>query len=415
MSTVVDAAEAGPGPSSGPQPPPVPLERGLFGAGRRIVHHHAFAADALAAAGLLALCSAWLANSPFAGLRSGLFQAALIIPLAWRRSRPTTVFVVVAALALVQWIVGDRLLADAALLVALYSVAVHEVRRRALVATAVLEVGAILAASRWRPAATVPRSFVFLTATVVAALCAGLTVRSGSQYMGWLAERAERLEIERDQQKAIGAAVERTRIAREVHDIVAHSLAVVITLADAAAVVNASDPARATAAMRQAGDVGRQALSDMRTVVTVLRTEEATADLGPQPDISQLEAMFSRVRATGLMVTVAVEGDAFALGPAGELSVFRILQEALTNTIKHAGATEARVVVRYDHPRLELTVTDNGDGPHPSAGVGPGRRGHGIAGMTERAALHGGSLTAGPAVGGGWRVAVTLRPDPVRT
>jgi signal transduction histidine kinase len=260
----------------------------------------------------------------------------------------------------------------------------------------------------------VPRSFVFLTATVVAALCAGLTMRSGSQYMGWLAERAERLEIERDQQKAIGAAVERTRIAREVHDIVAHSLAVVITLADAAAVVNASDPARATAAMRQAGDVGRQALSDMRTVVTVLRTEEAAADLGPQPDIRQLDAMFSRVRATGLVVDVAVEGEVFALGPAGELSVFRILQEALTNTIKHAGATEARVVMRYDHPGLELTVTDNGD----RSGSGPGptpARGHGITGMTERAALHGGSLQAGPVIGGGWRVTATLRPDPVRT
>jgi signal transduction histidine kinase len=225
--------------------------------------------------------------------------------------------------------------------------------------------------------------------------------------MGWLAERAERLEIEGDQQKAIGAAVERTRIAREIHDIVAHSLSVVITLADAAAMVNAGDPDRATEAMRQVSEVGRRALGDMRTVVNVLRTDEGrSAELVPQPDMAQLGELFDRVRATGLDVGVEVEGEAFALGAATELTVYRILQEALTNTIKHASASRAVVVLRYRRPLVELRVTDDGRGAVIDHG------GHGIEGMAERAGLHGGRIEAGPVDGGGWSVSAVLRADP---
>ena len=343
---------------------PTDSDGGLFGAGRRILHAHTLQSDAVMAAALLVLSTVWLVHTPFAGAAPAVVQAALIVPLVWRRSHPTLVFVVVATVALAQWSLDYRLLGDASLLIALYTVAVHESRRRAVVATAVVEIGAALAATRWTPAGTVPRSFVFLSATAVAALFAGLTVRSGSEYLGWLAERAERLEIERDQQKAIGAAIERTRIAREVHDIVAHSLSVVITLADAAAVVNATDGARATEAMRHVSEVGRQALGDMRTVINVLRTEEPSegpeTEFGPQPDIAQLGPLFERVEATGLAVEVVVEGDAFALGPAAELTVYRIIQEALTNTIKHASATTAKVELRYRRPSLELTVADNG-------------------------------------------------------
>jgi signal transduction histidine kinase len=404
MSTVMDAAGPGPGPLPLPNFPEE-VRGGLYEAGRRMAHAHAI--DALAAAGLLVLSTLWLVLSPFAGVGTGLVQAALIAPLMWRRSYPVIVFLTVSVVALVQWFLGYRLIGDAALLVALYTVAVHGSRRRALLAAGILELGAALAATRWVPAGTVPRSFLFLTATVVAAFFAGLTVRSGSEYIGWLAERAERLEVERDQQKAIGAASERTRIAREVHDIVAHSLSVVITLADAAAVTNASDPARATETMRQASDVGRQALNDMRTVLNVLRTDTPSLDLGPQPDISQLDHLYDRVRATGLAVDVAIEGDRFNLGAATELTVYRVVQEALTNTIKHSSATAAHVVLRYQRPVVELRVSDNGTG---RVSMGPG--GHGIAGMRERARLHGGTLEAGPVDGGSWCVAATLRPDP---
>ena len=241
----------------------------------------------------------------------------------------------------------------------------------------VLELGAALAATRWVPAGTVPRSFLFLTATVVAALFAGLTVRSGSEYMGWLAERAERLEIERDQQKAIGAAIERTRIAREIHDIVAHSLSVVITLADAASVTNASDPARATETMRQASEVGRQALGDMRTVLNVLRTEEpdgrSRSPTGHRPARPPLRPGTGH----GLGVEVAVEGEPFALGAAAGAhrvpdppgSAHQYHQARLSHRrLGWCCATGVRVV--------ELTVTDNGTRHgHRPAGAATGSQG----------------------------------------
>ncbi len=404
MRTLFVAAD----PGRGPVQPPPQADEGLFGAVRRVVHKHPLPTDALAAAVLLALSTLWLVLSPLSNVRTGLVQGALIVPLVWRRKNPTAVFVVVAAVALVQWALGYRLIGDASLLVALYTVAVHESWVRTLLATGVLEVGAAMAATRWVPAGTVPRSFLFLTAMVVAGLFAGLTVRSGSEYLAWLAERAARLEVERDQQAAIGAARERTRIARELHDIVAHSLSVVITLADAASAVSDSDPTQAAKTMRQVSEIGRQALGDMRTMIGVLRTDDTDAELGPQPDIAQLDDLVERVRATGLEVVMEVTGEAFALGAATELTVYRIIQEALTNTIKHASATKVCVSVHYARPSVEITVTDNGSG---TASTGGG--GHGIEGMSERAGLHGGSLTAGPASGQGWTVSAVLTPDTI--
>jgi signal transduction histidine kinase len=390
--------------------PVVDGRRPVFENLRRIAHVHVLATDALMAGALLAVSTAWLVWSGAANWRLAVVQLALIVPLVWRRSHPGAVFALISAIALAQWLLGYRLIGDAALLIALYTVAVHESRVRSLVATSVMEVGALMAATRWRPAATAPRSFLFLTATVVAALFAGFTVRSGSEYMGWLAERAERLEIERDQQASIGAAAERTRIAREMHDIVAHSLSVVVTLADAAALVSRSDPARSADAMGQVSTVGRQALTDMRTLIGVLRTESSEAELAPLPSIAQLDDLLDGVRATGLDVTVERIGQPFPLGAALELSIFRIVQEALTNALKHASATTARISLRYDRPAVQLEVEDNGSGASASAageaaGLGAG---HGIAGMRERASLYGGSLRAGPASGGGWAVSATL-------
>ena len=201
-----------------------------------MAHAHPLALDALVAAVLLAVCTVWLVQSPFAGRRAGLVQAALIAVIAVRRVWPIAVFLAAAAIGFAQWLLGFPLLGDVALLIALYTVAAHQSRTRALLATGVMEAGAVMAAVRWEPAGTPPRSLVFLTATVVAALFAGMTAASGSRYLAWMDERARRLEVERDQQATIAAAAERTRIAREMHDaIVSHSLAVVITLADGAA------------------------------------------------------------------------------------------------------------------------------------------------------------------------------------
>ena len=220
-------------------------------------------------------------------------------------------------------------------------------------------------------------------------------------------ERARRLEIERDQQATIAAAAERTRIARELHDIVSHSLSVVITLADAAALVSRVDPGQGIDAMAEVSEVGRNALSDMRAMLGVLRTDDPPPGRAPQPPppgVGQLGALMERIRATGLDVSLSVDGTPFPLGAAAELTAYRIVQEALTNTLRHAAARHAWVTISYDEPEVRIRVADDGipDGLHG--------QGHGIDGMRERAALHDGALHAGPADGGGWLVEATLRP-----
>jgi signal transduction histidine kinase len=387
--------------------PPDEITRGLFGRSMRLALAHRVAADALAAAVLLALSTVWLAGSPFARLDTALIQTALIAVLAVRRVWPSAVFLAACAIAFGQWLLNVPLLGDVALLVALYSVAAHQSRVRAAAAAGLLEAGVIMATVRWEPAGTLPRSLLFLTATVVAALFAGRTVASGSRYLAWMDERARRLEVERDQQAVIAAAAERTRIARELHDIVSHSLSVVITLADAAVVVTRADPERGAEAMTEVSEVGRSALSDMRAMFGVLRDSEPVPGLAPQPGVAELGALAERVRATGLAVGLAVEGMPFPLGAAAGLTVYRIVQEALTNTIRHAAASRASVTIGYDAPLVHVRVSDDGTAsPLPGA---EGQRGRGIDGMRERAALHEGTVAAGPAPGGGWTVSATLR------
>ena len=381
---------------AGPRQEP---DGGLFGVSRRVAHTHPVLVDALFALALLTFSTLWLVNSPFVGRNAAVLQTALIVPLVWRRVQPSGIFVVISGVAFVQYLLGYQLIGDAALLVALYTVAVHETRLRSACAVGVLEVGAVMAAIKWEPAGTLPRSLLFLTATVVAALFAGLTVASGSRYLAWLAERAERLETERDQQATIAATAERTRIAREMHDIVSHSLSVVITLADGASVVSETDPVRAAEVMAQVSEVGRQALSDMRAMIGVLRTNESAADLAPQPDLAQLSLLIDRIRATGLAVELHTEGSVFPVGGAVELSIYRVIQEALTNTLKHAHASRASVTIRYGDSKVDVRVVDNGD----AALQGPAL-GHGIGGMRERVALYHGTLRAGRVAEGGWAV-----------
>jgi signal transduction histidine kinase len=164
--------------------------------------------------------------------------------------------------------------------------------------------------------------------------------------------------------------------------------------------------------MSEVSEVGRQALSDMRAMLGVLRTDEPSAGRPPQPPqpgVGQLGELVERIRATGLAVDLAVEGTGFPLGAAAELTAYRIVQEALTNTLRHAAAAHARVTISYDEPQVRVRVTD--DGSRAAADIPPAAQGgHGIDGMRERAALHGGSLRAGPAAGGGWLVEATLRP-----
>jgi signal transduction histidine kinase len=391
------------GPQWTPLHPPDEITGGLFNRGRDIVRTRPLATDTLLAAVLLALSSVWLAGSGFASPRTVVVQTMLVATVALRRAWPAGVFLLACAIAFAQWLLGFPLVGDGALLICLYTVAAHDSRTRAVLAAGLLEVGVFMAALKWHPAGTVPRSMLFLTATVVAALFGGLAAASGSRYLAWMDERARRLAVERDQQATIAAAAERTRIARELHDIVSHSLSVVITLADAAAVVSRSDPGRE--AMTEVSEAGRQALSDMRAMLGVLRTDDPSADLAPQPDVSQLGGLIQRVRATGLAVDLDIKGTPFPLGAAAGLTVYRIVQEALTNTIRHASASQVRVAVEYAAPRVRVEIADNG-----TATASGEHQGHGIDGMRERAALHDGTVCAGPAPDGGWLVAATLCP-----
>jgi signal transduction histidine kinase len=221
-----------------------------------------------------------------------------------------------------------------------------------------------------------------------------------------MTERAERLEREREQQALIATTAERTRIAREMHDVIAHSLAVMISLADGAKAKLYSDPERAGTAIQNVAEIGRQALGDTRRLLGVLRDDDAADQLAPQPGLDQVDKLLEQVRATGLAASLAIRGDPRSLPPGAELSVYRIVQEATTNALKHATrATAVKVTLAYEHNMLTVLVENDG-GP-PSAPVSGHRpaplSGHGLAGMRERAAVYGGTVLAGPS-SEGWLV-----------
>lgn len=208
-----------------------------------------------------------------------------------------------------------------------------------------------------------------------------------------LVERAERLEREQATEARAAVAEERARIAREMHDVVAHSLSVMVVQAEAAEAMLEVDPQRAHRPLAAVQDTGRAALADLRRMLGALRQADADGpDMAPQPGLAGLEALADHVRDAGLPVDLRVEGDPRPLPPGIDLSAYRIVQEGLTNVLKHAGPARAEVVVSYGPDEIALRVTDDGVGP-----PGDGRNGgHGLVGMRERVAVYGGELTAGP-------------------
>ena len=219
--------------------------------------------------------------------------------------------------------------------------------------------------------------------------------------------RSERrvAQLAREQQEHFqAAAVERQRLARELHDVIAHSVSVMTVQSTAARRVIESDPGRAATALEAIERTGRDAMAEMRRMVSVLRPDPASGELlTPQPDLDGLEGLVEQMEAAGLRVRVRVEGERRRVPVAVGVSAYRIVQEALTNTLKHAGAVEAEVVLRYGPGALEIECTDTGRGGGVEANGG-----HGLIGMRERATLLGGVVTAGPAAGGGFRVRARL-------
>jgi signal transduction histidine kinase len=227
--------------------------------------------------------------------------------------------------------------------------------------------------------------------------------RRGDRAVALEAE-AERLAREREEQARAAVAAERARIARDLHDVIAHSVSVMTVQGGAARLLLEQDAARAREPLLAVEETGHQAMAEMRRLLGLVHTEGDAPALGPQPGLADIEALVEQMRRAGLPVTLEVDGTAQPLAPGVGLAGYRIVQEALTNALKHAGPARARVTVRYEPESLVLEITDDGGGRQRAGGGG----GHGLVGMRERAGLYGGELAAGPRPEGGFAVRARL-------
>jgi signal transduction histidine kinase len=354
--------------------------------------------------------------------------AALVVlavitgPLVVRRIWPVPVFGWVLAAQIPAFLWDTQLIALLALLISLYTVARLQSRRETLACAGILEIAAVAGlllldrdAAR-RPSDGPWVAAIFVSALIAAALGLGLYVGTRRAYLAELRDRADRLERERDQQAALAAAAERARIAREMHDIVAHHLTVMVTLSEAAIAASASSPERANDVMRSVADTGRRALADTRRLLGVLRQrpgeesgQEAAGALQPVPDLTQLDRLIEQVRSAGLDTTLEIGGQVPDVPAGVQLTVYRLVQEALTNTLKHGGPA-ARASVRLSYLPGELLVDIDDDGAGLTAPA-TADTGGGLLGMRERVHAYGGDVWAGPRQPGGWRVSARLRLD----
>ncbi len=367
-----------------------------------------------AADGLLALALAIPTSSAaFADPGNGLREPAALVlpllalsvlPLAARRYFPITVFATTLGAALALELLEGTFQAQGSI-VALYTVAAHSGRRAATwaVAATVVAIGVtVVNGPRWEVIAGVA-----LLAVYAAAWALGDNVRTRRAYLYGLEEKADRLERERIANVRRATAEEQARIARELHDVIAHSVSVMVVQAAAAGDIFDTNPARAREALASIESTGRTALAELRRLLGTMRNGDAS--YAPQPGLSGLDALADHVRAAGIEVDVRVEGASAPLAAGVDLAAYRIVQEALTNTLKHAAATRATVTVRHLVSRIELEVVD--DGVAATRGDGTG---HGIIGMRERASLYGGEIRAEPRATGGFGVFATLPVDEER-
>jgi signal transduction histidine kinase len=337
---------------------------------------------------------------------------AIVVPVVFRRQHPTGAFITAAAAGAFQVAVLRRPFgSDIAILILLYTLAAYRPRRISVTGVAVCLVGAIVAIARWaplRPVGTPARlgeMFLFFAVPTALAWVLGDSTRYRRGYYRALEERAARLERERDAQAQIAVAAERARIAREMHDVIAHHVSVMVVQADGAAFALDADPDWAREALGAISRTGRQALAEMRRLLGVLRTADDPAELAPQPGISQVGDLLEQARASGLPVSFTVEGLPRELPAGADLAAYRVIQESLTNTRKHGGpAASVSVSLRYCQDGLMLCIADDGRGA--AAPAEPG--GHGLTGMRERVELYGGTVRSGPRPGGGYQVTATL-------
>lgn len=317
------------------------------------------------------------------------------LPLLVRRRHPLRVLAITVTVLIIQVAAYD-LFAPLPAGIALFTVASELDRRESLragIATLVVITPALLFSGGWtHTVKLVGPLLAFAVAWLI-----GDSIGTRRRYVAALEDRAERLEREREAEAARAVAEEQARIARELHDVIAHTLSVIVVQAAAARDVFAARPERAREALEAIERSGRAALGELRQLLGSVRGEELT--FAPPPRLADLDHLVQELRQSGLPVSVRVEGHPAALPEAVDLSAYRVVQEALTNTLKHARASQAEVAVRWGEDALEVEVRDDGVGSTGSNGSG-----HGIVGMQERLALLGGTLVAGPATEGGFMV-----------
>jgi signal transduction histidine kinase len=331
-----------------------------------------------------------------------------VLPLAGRRRAPLLVTSAVCTGAVGQVLVSGgepaTFASFVAVMICVYTLA-REARRAELICGLLLVAVAVagLTLLQARVEAFTPFEFVYPLVYFGLAGGLGAFVRQRALRLAAVEGRASALEGQLEREAALAAAEERARIARELHDVVAHGISLMVVQAEAAEEMLARSPAAAAQPLHRVQETGRQSLAEMRRLLGVLRVPDAgPPSTAPQPSLQRLPDLVRAAADVGLRVEVAADGDAVPL-PAGlELAAFRIVQEALTNTRRHARATRACVRLRWTDGALRIEVTDDGRGP------GGGAPGHGLVGMRERAALYGGSLDVGPAYDGGFRVVAVL-------
>ena len=337
-----------------------------------------------------------------------LLVVASALPLVVRRRWPVPVLLAVSA-ATVALSALSYSSGGTSLLVAVYTVAVHRPRDRSLrllvVALLAAAASLVLSPQQVPLGAWVENAAVFVTAWVL-----GDSQRTRRAYVAEVEARAERAERDRELEARVAVDDERRRIARELHDVVAHNVSVMVVQA-AGARRSLPEAAEVSAeALHVVESTGREALDEMRRLLGVLRTDQESGDeLTPQPGVEDLPALLDQVREAGLPVAFAVEGERRPLPPGVNLTLFRVVQESLTNSLKHAAPTTASVVVRYGPTGVEVEVCDTGSTdsmPRPRAGGGKG--GFGLLGMRERVALFDGALHAGRRPDGGFGVRARL-------
>ncbi|MFY1693026.1 sensor histidine kinase [Plantactinospora sp. WMMB782] len=328
---------------------------------------------------------------------------ALLPPLYWRRRYPFPAFLVTATIELVEGLLDVGVGAGVILLVMLFGVASRG-SWRALAWSSAITVALLVTEIYLLNPVTENRivTLFLVIGTAGAAVASGVAVRTRRAYLVALEDRAARLEVERDQRARLAVAEERARVAREMHDIVGHHVSVIVGLADGGAALATSRGEQTAEPLRLIGDTGRQALSELRRVLGVLREGGTDPQLSPQPGIEDLNRLLPSIRAAGLPVTYSTSGELHTLGRGVQLAVYRIVQEALTNTLKHAGrGATADVTLAVADGEVRVQVRDNGRGV-------PAAPSHGLLGMQERAAMYDGVATTGPAERG-WLVDVVLR------